>query len=295
MARSLLLLALALAACDAPFRVELPEHDSRLVVSSLFAADSVITLTVGRSLSVLDPDAPSSDNVTTATVSLFEDGTPVGEATYVPNRLRYISSVRARAGRTYRVRVEAAGFDPVEAEDTVPLPRPFEVDVVPGPTPTGGRPRVDAVTVRFADPSGEDFYALYGLSERRGADGAINQLFGLAFSSTDPLLTDGDLTGLVTDFDDPYYRQAFFRDRAFDGESVALQIDVLRVDSEAGAGFTERLRLAAVSETYYGYVRARDTGGVSTPFDTPRALPSNVVGGYGIFAAFAASEQVLPE
>ena len=291
----LLLLAAAAAGCSTPFEVELPPEDPLVVIKSLFAADSLITVDLSRSEPLLRPAPGGFGDITDATVTLFEDGVEAGQAVYVRDRLRYVSDVRARAGRTYRVRVEAPGLPPAEAEDTVPLPRPFAAEVARGPEPTGGRDRLDDVTVRFRDPAGPDYYALYGLVERRLPDRPQPfQVFPLTFRSADPALADGNLEALVSDVDEPFYLRAFFSDRPFDGGPVEILLRVRR--REDGPEFAveniDRLRLAVLSPTYYRYQRARAQGG--TPFDDVVRVPSNVEGGYGVFAAFAASEQVLP-
>lgn len=296
MARLLIALVPLLAACGTPFEVELPEQPPRLVVESLFAADSLIALDIGQSASVLEPGAPFVESVRDATVRIYEDGVLAGDAAYDALRDRYLTNVRARAGRTYRLEVEAPGFAPVEAEDTVPRPTPFEIEVVRGPEPETDRSREDAVTLRFADPPGDDFYAIYGLSELTFTGSDQRRVGPLSFTSTDPLLTDGDVASFLTDFDEPFYQRAVFRSLLFDGETAAVLVSVLRYEDASGASrATDRLRLATLSETYYSYVRALDGSSEGTPFSTPRALPSNVVGGYGIFAAFAAAERVLPD
>lgn len=293
--RFLLFLSVLLAGCSTPFEVEIPSEDPRLVVTSLFAADSAFTLNVRESEPLLQDAPPGVGNVTTATVTIFEDGVEVGRAPYVQSRLRYVSDIRPRAGRTYRVRVEAPGFETAEAEDTVPLPRPFAATVTRGPEPTGGRDRLDDVTLRFADPAGPDYYAVYGLAERRFPNRPdATQFFPLLFQSADPVLADGDLEALISESDPPFYLRAFFSDRPFDGAEVAVQIQARRDrnGTDGGVEVTDRLRLATLSETYYRYQRARAQGG--TPFDDAVRVPSNVRGGYGIVAAFNATEHVLP-
>lgn len=294
---ALLLLAATVSACSTPFEVELPEEEPRLVIESLFAADSVLTLDVARSEPVQRPSPGGLPSVTNATVLVYEDGVFVGEAPYVETRAHYVSEVRPRAGRTYRVRVEAPGFPPAEAEETVPTPRPFAVAVERGSERTGFEDRIDDVAVRFEDPAGPDYYALYGLSERRFPERPdATQYFPLAFRSADPALADGDLEALLGETDSPFYLRAFFSDRPFDGAWVAIEIRVRRLkdEPESRTETLDRLRLATVSETYYRYQRAL-TRGQGNPFGEPVRIPSNVEGGYGIFAAFAASEQVLPD
>ena len=289
-------LAVALGACGSPFEVEIPAEAPRLVVKALFAADSLITLDLGRSAPAVASTRTDFDDVTTATVRLFEDGVFVGDAPYVRNELRYVSAVRARAGRTYRVEIEAPGFEPVSAEDAVPLPPAFEVVAVGrGPAPLGGDSRVDPVTVEIADPAGPDAYALYGVVDIDPPDDGNDLLFPLLFSSADPTLTDGGfLTEILTEFDAPNYLRAFFRSDPFDGQTVRIEIGVRRTTIYGEETTTERLRLARLSETYYAYVRAREADRQASPFSEVTRIPSNVDGGYGIFAAFAATERVLP-
>lgn len=289
MLRSLLLATLVLSACGSPFEVELPDQAPRLVVQSLFAADSVLTLGVLQSAPSVASGGAPSDPVTTATVQIFQDGARVGSAVYDPSRRRYVSDVRPRAGRTIGVRVEAPGFEPVEAQDTVPRATPFEVEVLRGPEP--GADRVDPVTVRLAAPADTAFLALYGLVERPGAGGEPDPVAPLSFRSSDPLLADGALGGLVFDFEEPFYQRAVFRVVPALGAELAVRINVRRAPDGTA---TERLRLATLSPTYYAYARALDAEGTGATFEAAQALPSNVSGGFGIFAAFAAAEQVLP-
>lgn len=297
------LFALALAAlavgpltgCDAAFEVDLPEEAPRLVVRGLFEADSLLSVRLGRSAPALA--SPSADEVATATVEVYEDGVRAGTATYVERLLRYVSDVRPRPGRTYRLRVSAPGFPDAEAEETVPEPVPFEIVAFErGPEPTGGRDRVDRVTLRFEDPPGDDYYALYGLVERAYPGGEGNdQVFPLGFRSAAPALADGGFDGLLGETDDPYYVRAFFRDTPFSGGPVEIEIEVRRLEDDTDlTRITERLRLARLSETYYRYARALDSDSQAGPFGDVRRVPSNVAGGYGIFAGFAATERVLP-
>ena len=291
--------ALALAACSTPFEVELPDEPPRLVVRSLFQADSLLTLDLGQSAAVLAPGGTPFETVRGATVTIFQDGAPVGQATFDEFRNRYVSDIRVRAGRTYGVRVEAPGFETAEAEDTVPLPRPFEVDVERGPDLGRDRDRIDAVTVRFSDPEGPDYYALYGLSEQRfpAFPDATPRTGPLTFRSADPVLADGALYGLIGDVGDPFYLRAFFSDRALPASTAAIRVSVGRYEDESGsAEVTDRLRLAVVSKTYYRYQRAIAEANPTDLdlFDSPTRVPSNVEGGYGIFAGFAATERVLP-
>ena len=290
-------LLVALAGCDSGLEVDLPDQDSRLVVTSLFAADSLISFEVGRSASAFQE--PPLEDVTAATVLVYEDDVLAGRAVYEPNRLRFASTVRAVAGRTYRVEVSAPGFAPVRAQDTVPMPVPFEVaSVERGPDPTDGRDREDTVTLRFQDPPGDDFYALYGLNERTFPGRPDQtQLFPLAFRSADPALADGDLTRLIGETEAPFYQRAVFRDTPFQGRTASVRLSVLRFEADDNSGAfrdTQRLRLARLSPTYYDYVRALEAARSSgTPFDDAVDVPSNVEGGFGIVAAFAATERVL--
>lgn len=292
------LAAAVLGACSTPFEVELPDEPPRLVITSLFEADSLLELDVSQSVGVLDPEGPPLENVAGATVTIFEDGVPVGGAVRDEFGFKYVSDVRPRAGRTYRVRVEAPGFETAEAEDTVPLPRPFEVDVERGPR--GEFDRIDAVTVQFSDPEGPDYYALYGLAERRFAGRPdATQVFPLLFESEDPVLADGFLERLIENPEGrSFFQGAFFSDRALPDRPVSVRLDVRR-DTQTFEGVVQvdRLRLAVVSETYYRYQRATVRDGViaSDLFGQPARVPSNVDGGYGIFAGFAATEVVLPE
>ena len=294
MRHALFLLALALAACDTPFEIEIPAEEPRLVVEALFSADSVLTFKLRQSASAFED--LGIDEVRTAAVEVLEDGVPVGTAAFVTNRDRYVSDVRPRPGHTVGLRISAPGFAPVHAEDAVPEPVPFHVvSIERGPAPTLGRDRVDAVTIRFQDPPGPDRYALYGLSLRT-SPGRPNstQRFPITFRSAEPALTDGFFVDLIESADAPFYTRAFFRDTPFEGQTVTLRLEVRRTVIEGDPlPLSESLRLARLSATYYDYVRAREADSAGPLGDTVR-LPSNVTGGYGIFAALTPTEVVLP-
>ena len=293
--RLLLLAALAaLVGCDSTFTVDLPDQEPRLVVESLFGADSLLTLRVRQSAPA--DQSPPSGVVTSATVEVFEDGVRVGTAPYVPARSRYVSAVRPRAGRTYRVRITAPGFGPVEAQDTVPVPVPLDVvSVERGPEPPDdSRQREDAVTVRFQDPPGQDSYALYGIVERAFPGRPDRtQFFPLGFRSADPALADGSFSGLFGEASAPFYTRAVFRSTPFEGQSLTVRLDIVRTAPFGGTVVTERLLLARLSPTYGRYARAISADVGTGPFGDVRRVPSNVEGGYGIFAAFVAVERVL--
>lgn len=291
MRRVLVLLALALAACGSPFEIEVPAEEPRLVVEALFSADSVLTFELRRSASAFD--SLRSDAVRGATVEVLEDGVPVGTAAFVAARNRYVSDVRPRPGHTLGLRVSAPGFAPVEAEDDVPEPVPFEVVAVE--RGEGPADRTDAVTIRFTDPPGADRYALYGIAVRT-LPGRPNgtQRFPIPLRSAEPALTDGFFSDLIANADAPFYQRAFFRDVPFAGQTVTLRLEVQRrvIDGDP-LPLAESLRLARLSATYYDYVRAREADR-SGPLGDPVRLPSNVTGGYGIFAALTPTEVALP-
>jgi hypothetical protein len=77
-----------------------------------------------------------------------------------------------------------------------------------------------------------------------------------------------------------------FSDVAFDGQTYTFTVDV-RVHTDSRGEVSEPyVRLEAVSERYYRYIRARQaiSDNQGNPFAEPITLPSNVTGGLGIFA-----------
>ena len=291
---SLLLAALALAACETAVDIALPEEEPRLVVNALFHADSLWAVGVSASRSVLTDVRP--EPVTQATVEVLEGGEVVETLAYRRASDLYRSRRhRPQAGRTYTVRVSAPGFPTAEATATVPEPLPFSIDVrrVEDGYDAPSDVQAHEIAVTFSDPGGTaNYYALgvYRIIEI----GRVRAYSSIGFSSGDAVLRENRLVDddLFEVDGDPYYDRAYFDDDAIDGETYTVTIRAASFD-EPGVDDRYFVVLESLSEDFYEYLRTREISDYTgeNPFAEPVSVHSNIEDGFGIFAGYATSAE----
>ncbi|HEX8530685.1 MAG TPA: DUF4249 domain-containing protein, partial [Cytophagales bacterium] len=287
----LVLLGLA-AGCERNVSVDLPKEPARLVVNALFTPDSVVRVQVSRSLSVLE--RPRLSGVEEAEVKLYEEGREVGVLR--PDSLRkfvYQSNGKpVQAGKNYAVVVSAPHYEPVTAENVVPLPVPIRniaVNQAAGLDLNGGVYNVLRVTL--GDPPGEENYYAVRVkviayeTRTNPQTGTTDTLRRETFCN---LFAEPTVSGLRSD------QQLLFSDESFDGRTAELLAYFYPL---RGAGRPEyRILLLSVSKAYYEYHRRLPDHLNTQSFEVvggePVPMPGNITKGYGIFAGYSVREVV---
>ncbi|MEM6270140.1 MAG: DUF4249 domain-containing protein [Bacteroidota bacterium] len=285
----LLLLCISFVACEKeiPFRSEVQEP--KLVINSLFNADSTWAVNVSRSLDVLNPD--DLQTVNDAVVRITDEASgDVIPLSFRGNGIYAADSAQPSANRSYRIDVAAPGYADVSARDAIP----GAIQIVSVETTLV---EVDVnvyeleVEVTFADPPGVPNYYMIDVRAfvtyefNPGQEETFDYSVNLA--STDPNLeTEGR-------FDD-IYDYILLQDQAFDGQNYTLKF---AVQDYFPPGVSEQLvyRLSIVSSsqaffdyrrTYLLYQESRDN-----PFAQPVQVFTNVENGFGIFAGGTRTSQ----
>ena len=294
----LLLLAVVLAvvsACETAVEVELPEHEPKLVVNGLFHSDSLWAVELSHSIPAGEDEVPeenlSEEHIEEATVTITRNGTVVD--TLRPQQEEDRDDVfrsathRPEAGQTYTLRARVPGYDPVEATSYVPAAVPFEAHT----GALGGEWR--DVTVRLADPAGERNYYTFALLRRqtyRYADGDTSYTRSSVqqwpFESADPVFVTGQFDCAVVSEGTPRYRQVFFSDQSFAGQTREISLSARFVESHSGRRTNEYIAvLYTLSEPYFQFLQSfRNSCDFSNPFAEPEEVQGNVEGGFGVFA-----------
>ena len=306
----LLFATLSLAACETTVDIALPEHEPQLVVSSLFAADSLWAVGVGTSQSVLSSGSPTPVG-SDATVEILEDGAVVEtleRRTSGPDGFSLYRSRRHRpqAGRSYTLRATASRFEAAEATAILPTPVPLATKVRQVEVPeTYGEARSYEITVSIPDPGGEANY--YGLATYQfyyggvgGANGEVilRREVGFAgYTSADPLLRENRPE---EDFLEPeadiYYTLAYFTDETFDGQTYTLRLRTTVSGDTVSTG-PYAVALQSLSKDVYEHLRTRELADFAgdNPFAEPVAVYTNIAGGLGIFGGYSTSMVVFQE
>ena len=123
----LLLIPIVFISCDTVIDLDLPEEEKKLVVNSFFTADEPLQLQVSSSLGAMDMEEPKP--VDDAVVTLFKEDEPVDTLSPKPpadghaQTSRYISeNYIPESGNTYRIEVQADGFERASAVTRLPEP-----------------------------------------------------------------------------------------------------------------------------------------------------------------------------
>ena len=304
----LLTLSLLTASCEKEVDLKIPEQESRLTLHSLTYAGDTITVSVGRSRSILAQRVDSLLFVKNATVVLKADNAPADTLHYDPERQIYVSRTLATPGQRYQLRVSLAGFKPVEA--TAEAPARVGIQTVERlqnvRTSTNGM--LDELRITFTDPTAPgNFYAfdLIGIyPDPSDPDASIVQSLQACVQTSDADVetlygTEPGSTG-VGSSECTNLGALFLRDSRFNGSIKELRLFVPHFVLESagdslGNVLPVILQLAHRGEDYMRYLRSRESyyNSNGNPFAEPVNVVGNVQGGYGIFAIESMNEREI--
>ena len=288
-----------ISACEEPIESPVDLLESRLVISSTFAPDRLVTVR----LSATQPatgEVQAAD-IRDATVNLFDGRDLLEQLKYVPdenpaNPGSYrTQEFQPLVGRSYTLHVSVDGMTPVSARSSIPLSVPIQDVVISDRSEMVIGSEIAYsynLHVDYADPALETNY--YDLR--------INQEV-IPFR-----VTDGDTT---------FYNPILKTVSAPDAPGVDLstpggQASVLLQDKPAG-GVDLRLRsvinphqeilgnlvmeLRTVSEPYYRFQQEasrRAGGGLGGVSQARVNSYTNVQAGYGVFAGYSVAYRSIP-
>lgn len=289
----LLILLSATISCTKTIDIDLPEHESKLVINSLFTRGERIAVNISQSTSILGGTPPG---VFGASVNLYRDGTLVETANAGDSI--YLASFGPVENGTYSVEVSAPEFETVLATDSMPskteINYALSTDEVwfndigtklklikLGFTDTD--PNLNffelSLNVRYLDP--------YVLPPDQSYIAELASIGGII----DPVLEEAAL----------YYEQTnglVFDDKSFTNGNCDLEIfaGILNNNSDE---YELIVDLKSISENYYKYKNQlgiylnHEDGDIFEGIPDPVNLFSNIENGYGIFAAYMYDRVVL--
>lgn len=277
------------SSCEKEIDVDLPPYTPSLVVMSRIQPDSVFSVFLSNSVSILDGDEP--EEVTDATVEILNaDGQVIATLEDEEDIGFYRGGEldKPRIGATYHLRIAAEDYPSVSASAICPEPVPIleviRTDILG--VDGAGRPTRE-LTMTFQDDPAERNYYQLALYE---ADTAF--LFG----DTSVFLTriffelaNGNLTNRNS-YEDGW----MFTDDFFNGNEHTLRMEAeesVLGDSTANL----YVFLATVSEDYYRYRLSAARLDEINPFSEPAQLHNNIEGGVGIFSGISVDKKVVPD
>lgn len=273
--------------------VDIPEHESRLVLNARISSlDIGITALVANSLGILDTSA--YDIPEDATVRLFRDGELLGnDFSFMPGKLKYFLSLDEPLGTApglYRMDASTPGYEPIFAEQRMPVPVPIHSLRVErdGAIDDEGR-RADGIEVQFSDPVGEEnYYALefyYEISEVQPGGDTLTYRNPVYASTLDQVVQYG------------YHYEQVLTDKSFNGSSYTVSLYAYPgalPEGAPNARLVARLYSLSRDAFLYDLSLRQYYDALDNPFAEPVTVHSNVEGGYGIFALSSVAEAGVP-
>lgn len=285
-------IALAFAACTKEVKVNIPEHQSSLVISSNTLVDDTFRLQVGKSAAILKYKPNLDLSVPNATVLLYEGDKPLGAMHYDNVNGMYTAENIAEAGKKYTIKVSAPGFNSAESMSEVPSAVKIKsIKRIPNARVDIDGVQQDEVRISFDDPvATEDFYVLSLVIPVVEDSFMHGSMYSTCVNTNDPSVESiynesiDQNTCLSSD-------GIFFRDALFNGTTKELRIfvasNVLQaVEDVNGTLFYPGIELQHVPEAYFRYQKSYRfaSENMGNPFAEPTNVYSNVKNGYGIFS-----------
>lgn len=294
--------AFLLLSCEKTEKIEnFPMSPSKLVLNCQLNPDSVITLLLFKSLSVLD-NAPNK-NITTAKVELYKDNLLIASLPSANNNFKYVfEGIKPETNHKYKVVATATGYEPIWAEVTVPQ------DVFPDKLSTSVSDTFTYVDYYY---SGDTSYSTIGKINVTLTDPAANRNFYKIkiyyHNIYYEILQSGDTITYISNFGLYSYNNNsmsplidfnlgfdyFFTDQYFNGSQVTIDIPIMYSGMERSINvFAE---LISVSEEQYLYDKSKMVfnNNNGNPFTEPIQIYTNVNNGFGIFSGINGNVQTV--
>ncbi len=291
---SIILLAfLFISSCEIVVDLDIPPHESLLVVNSVINS-SKDSLFAYVSYSQGSFDIGSVAYLNDAVVNIYEDNVFLGAMSYqsIPQNFnefdmsidtlyKYFLAYSPRAESMYSLQVSHPNYPDIEAQTYLPKAVPFSIDtvlVLEENMEYGSNIRLQ---LSFEDLEEENFYRLrvfarknnyYYYSEIETSDASM-------FSNEGPVQSGGSTF---------YGRDALFDDQLFNGEQKTITLDSF-VYSDFSSDYS--LELSSISKEYFLYLRSIDLYNNNNNFSIisgePIQVYSNIENGLGIMGSIS--------
>jgi hypothetical protein len=292
------LIVIMAAACEKTVKIDVPKKDPKLVIHGLVTKGYNVTVHIGKSRGVLEPDnftvsLQEQYTVKNAVVALLENGVSIDTLVYRANDFAYYSPRNRvpRDGAVYMIRATAPGFMAAEATSDVP-----SQSVIAGVVwnknvrVNGSGFSMDDITIKINDPASEkNFYMVQVISGRpysnynavycvSTADKDVEQ----SMAETDPLDPDNCYDG----------SKLLMKDVNFNGMLKQLKLSVesgelaTYTDPSNGTIYRPHIKVLRITEDRFRFVKSMDAYDAASenPFAEPANVFTNVRNGYGIFS-----------
>lgn len=307
------ILIIFIIACEQVVEIEIPEHDSQLVLSSFYkSGDTKVTAFLTKSLSVLSSDNPS--DIWDASVKLYEDDVLLGDLevkfdttyrSYPTSELDSMGnqiceeeisritrlyllelSQSLESGKTYKMTAEAPGYETVTAtQQLLPPPDILNVTYDPMSRPGLEGDLMDALNVTVQDIPNQDNYFEFDVFIK---DKEQNNSFSC---------WNNDWSGRWTESFTPgtepgYYGILLIKDDLFDGDTYNIELLTWHRDT---AYYDIKVEVNMISRDKYLFSKSMQAyyNVEGNPFAEPVIVHTNVENGQGVFSMENSTEVII--
>ena len=285
------------SACEKEITIETPDMQEKLVVHSTFrpfttpyVKDFRVQITNSRSIL----DNREIDTIAGANVRLYEEGNILDTLNYIDSLGIYRCDEFPESGKEYRIKTTKEGLPTVTATDIVPEKikvSSMEMDTVAYRDRDGWYH--SRITLDFEDPNLNDNY--YEIQVKTTGSES------LSLSTNDIAVVNERYYPSQLDPGFEHPKRLLFRDNRFNGAQKEISFFYQPnqfIEFENGKRvyyYNDQIiqvYFRSVSQNYYSYYTSllekldNQEGDILYGMAEPHEVPSNIKGGYGIFAGY---------
>lgn len=274
-----LLILVMMTSCEQVVEIDIPEHESQLVLSSFYkAGDTKITAHLTKSLAINSNE--DTEDISGATIKLYENDVLLGQLEETTNSSStYLLELSAPLyqEKTYKITAEASGYEAILATQNTPVkPQIISVRYFPRSRPGIDGSFKDGLRVKFQDtPMNDDYY------EFRAYRGSVDNGWSLNWAESYTPGMEQKREGI-----------SLLNDNLFAGNTYEIELLVWAEDTTY---IDHRIEVISISRDKYLFSKLLEAYyNVNTnPFAQPIIMHTNVENGQGIFSMENAAEALV--
>jgi Domain of unknown function (DUF4249) len=285
---SFIIVLMAITACEKKVEVNIPYDGDKLVLNSLFTADSNLYARVFVSKKVTSSNNFSSPS--SALLTLFENNVSVGNFSTVNifGTQYYKSPITAKAGKSYKIIAASPTYITVEGVDSVPQVAQVQIQSVSIISAANNTTSDFDRKLKFVlddDATKENFYLIkiFAADTNRTATGP-RFIFTNGTQYGFSCEIEGLNTNPISALNNFGEQEVFITDETFNGKNITLTANF---DQYGGSYSHYALEVTSLSKSTYRYLKSvslqQNTNG--DPFAEASIVYSNITNGFGIVGA----------
>ncbi|UKN02258.1 DUF4249 domain-containing protein [Paracrocinitomix mangrovi] len=281
------LLGTAFVSCVKEIEFNTEDVKTKIVVNSLFSNDSIWSIQLSNSKSILDTSKLKS--IENAIVQVTEEqNNIITSFTHTGNGVYTSTNFTPSASSTYKLEVNVPNYNAITSRSDCPLPVEI-IGIDSATTNFGNKPSL-SVELSFNDSNETKNYYIVDVignikKYNQETGDTVSYFERLQLSCSDPNIE------LVNSFETEGFGNVFnyilLSDTNFSSDIYKLKFNIINWSDLKDVDFQGYIRLISASEDYFLYKKSfaiyQEVQG--NPFATPVQVYSNIENGLGIFAA----------